>query len=84
MKHLYRSSKNKVWEGILGGFGQYFNVDPTIIRVFFVLFVMLTGILPGVIAYIIAIFIMPRQSQSSNFDYKDVQSDHVEDIVSKK
>ena len=59
MKHLYRSRTNRLWEGILGGFGEYFNVDPTVLRVFFVVFVIITGIFPGVIAYLIAIFIIP-------------------------
>lgn len=61
MKKLYRSKTNKVWDGVLGGFGEYFAVDPTLLRVLFVLFVICTGIFPGVIAYIIAIFIIPQQ-----------------------
>ena len=60
MKHLYRSQTNKTWEGILGGFGEYFDIDPVLLRVLFVLLVIVTGIFPGVIAYIIAIFIIPK------------------------
>lgn len=59
MKQLYRSETNKVWKGVLGGFGEYFDIDPTLLRVLFVVFVLATGFFPGVIAYIIAMFIMP-------------------------
>lgn len=60
MKHLYKSSTNKTWEGIIGGFGEYFGVDATLLRVLFLVFVVCTGIFPGVIIYIIAIFIIPK------------------------
>jgi len=59
MKKLYRSKENKVWKGVLGGFGEYYNTDPTLLRVLFVIFVIVTGIFPGVLAYIIAIFMIP-------------------------
>jgi len=65
MKKLYRSQDNKVWEGILGGFGEYYDIDPTILRVFFLIFVICTGIFPGVLAYILAIFIIPRTPSTS-------------------
>lgn len=60
MKKLYRSRENRVWKGVLGGFGEYFNIDPVLLRVIFILFVLISGIFPGVIAYIIAIFIVPE------------------------
>ena len=59
MKKLYRSKENKVWKGVLGGFGEYYNIDPTLLRVLFVIFVIVTGIFPGALAYIIAIFMIP-------------------------
>lgn len=61
MKKLYRSKENKVWKGILGGLGEYFNVDPVLLRVVFIFFVLITGFFPGVLAYIIAIFIIPTK-----------------------
>ena len=60
-KRLYRSKKNKVFAGICGGVGEYFNVDPALIRLIWVLVVIFTGFFPGVIAYIIAIFIVPEK-----------------------
>lgn len=60
MKHLYRSQENKTFLGILGGLGEYWDIDPVILRVFFVVGVLLTGIVPLVVAYFIASFIMPK------------------------
>ena len=61
VKRLYRSGKNKVFAGICGGVGEYFNVDPALIRLIWVLVVIFTGFFPGVLAYIIAIFIVPEK-----------------------
>lgn len=60
-KKLYKSNTNRVWTGIIGGFGEYFNVDPTVLRVIFMFFVLVTGFFPGVFAYIIAIFLIPEK-----------------------
>lgn len=65
MKNLYRSTTNVVWKGVLGGFGEYFSVDPTLLRVLFVVLVLMTGLFPGVIAYLIAIHLMPIAPGSS-------------------
>jgi phage shock protein PspC (stress-responsive transcriptional regulator) len=61
-KRLYRSKKNKVFAGICGGVGEYFNLDPALIRLIWVLVVIFTGFFPGVLAYIIAIFIVPEKN----------------------
>lgn len=61
MKKLYRSEENRIWKGVIGGFGEYFNIDPVLIRIVFVFFVLATGIVPGVLTYIIAIFVIPKK-----------------------
>lgn len=61
-KRLYRSRKNKVLAGICGGLGEYFNVDPVALRLAWLLVVIFTGFFPGVIAYILAIFIIPLET----------------------
>jgi phage shock protein C len=58
-KHLFRSEKNRFFAGICGGFGEYFNIDPVILRIVWLLVVIFTGFVPGVLAYVIAIFIIP-------------------------
>ncbi|KPJ55154.1 hypothetical protein AMJ47_01400 [Parcubacteria bacterium DG_72] len=61
MKRLYRSEKNKVFAGIIGGIGEYFEVDPVILRILWLLIVVFTGFFPGLLAYIIAIFLVPKK-----------------------
>lgn len=63
-KKLYRSSENKIVAGILGGVAEYFDIDPTLLRLAFVLLVVITGFFPGVVLYIIAIFIVPPKPKT--------------------
>ncbi|MDH4222087.1 MAG: PspC domain-containing protein [candidate division Zixibacteria bacterium] len=57
-KKLYRSTKNSMIAGVCGGLGEYFNVDPTIVRLLTILLIFADGV--GVILYIIAWIIVPR------------------------
>ena len=59
MKKLYRSS-NKMLGGVCAGIGEYLNVDPTIVRILWVLFG-LTGL--GVLAYIAAWVLVPTKKR---------------------
>ena len=61
IKRLYRSKDNRVIAGILGGIGKYLNVDPVVIRVAFVALTVFTGIVPGIIFYIVALLIVPEK-----------------------
>jgi len=60
-KHLYRSDVDKRLAGVCGGISEYFDVDSTLIRLAWILITILTGIIPGVLAYIIAAIIIPRK-----------------------
>ena len=58
-KRVYRTRKpDKIIGGVCGGIGEYFNVDPTFIRLLWVLFTFAYG--SGVLAYIIAWIIIPE------------------------
>ena len=57
-KKLYRSNANKMICGVCGGVAEYINIDPTVVRLLWVVFG-ITGF--GVLAYIIAAIIMPVQ-----------------------
>lgn len=52
MKKLYRSKDSKMIAGICGGLGEYFNIDPIIFRILFVI-LLLPGGLPGFLPYVI-------------------------------
>jgi phage shock protein C len=57
MKRLYRSPNQKMIAGVCGGVAEYFNVDPTIVRLAWVLFGFAAG--SGILAYIVAWIIVP-------------------------
>lgn len=57
-KRLYRSSTNYMLAGVCGGIAEYFNIDPTLIRLAWVLFCALGG--SGILAYIVAAIIIPK------------------------
>ena len=57
-KRLYRSSTNCMLAGVCGGVAEYFNIDPTLVRLAWVLFSALGG--SGVLAYIVAAIIIPK------------------------
>ena len=57
-KRLYKSNRNKMIDGVCGGIAEYFDTDPTLVRL---AVVVLTCIgFSGVLAYIIAAIIIPR------------------------
>ena len=56
-KKLYKSN-NKMIDGVCAGIGEYFDVDPTLVRLGFVVFSCLGG--SGLLIYIVAAIIMPR------------------------
>ena len=57
-KRLYRSSKERILGGVCGGIAEYLNVDPTLVRLFWVLFTLAAG--SGLLVYILAWLIIPR------------------------
>lgn len=59
-KRLYRSKSNKVFAGICGGLGEYLNMDPVILRLIWLLVAIFTGLVPGLVAYILSVFIIPK------------------------
>ena len=60
-KRLYRIEEgSKLW-GVCGGVAEYFDLDPTLVRLGWVLFVALGG--SGILAYIIAALVIPKKSE---------------------
>ena len=58
-KKLYRSRKQRWIGGVCGGIGNYFDLDPTLIRALFVLFTLIFG--SGLLFYIILWIIIPAE-----------------------
>ncbi len=61
-KRLYKSNRSKMLCGVCGGIAEYFNADPTLVRLAWVLFCALGGC--GIIAYIIAAIIIPSNPEN--------------------
>jgi len=61
MQKIYRSQEDKIIGGVCGGIGEYFNIDPIIVRVIFVLSVLFGG--SGLILYLILWLVFPKGSK---------------------
>jgi phage shock protein C len=72
MKRLYRSRTNRVLAGICGGLGEYLRIDPTIMRVIFLILLFATGIFPFSLFYMVAIFVIPTRPDSGMI-YEDAR-----------
>jgi phage shock protein C len=60
-KSLYRSNTNRMLAGVCAGLADYMNMDPTVMRLIFVLLFFVTG--PGVLlAYFIMALIVPNEA----------------------
>lgn len=62
MKKLYLS-KDKKLAGVCGGVAEYYDTDPTLIRLAWIVITIVTGVVPGLIAYIVAAIVMPQQPE---------------------
>ncbi len=59
MKRLFRSTADRRIAGVCGGIGEYFGIDPTMVRIGWVVFCLLGG--SGVLAYILCALIIPEE-----------------------
>ena len=57
-KRLYKSRDNRMLAGVCGGVADYFSIDPTLVRLGWILFCALGG--SGILAYIIAAIVIPE------------------------
>ena len=57
-RKLYKSNQNKMIAGVCGGLGEFFDVDPTLIRLLWVIFALAAG--SGLLVYIASVIIIPE------------------------
>ena len=74
IKRLYRSRNDRMFAGVAGGLGEYFDIDPTIVRILFVLSVFF-GVGAGLLVYFILMLVVPEEP---------LASDAVVDVASEK
>ena len=59
MKKVYRSKENRMVCGVCGGIAEYFNIDPTLVRLAWVIFTC-ASFGAGILAYIISSIVIPK------------------------
>ena len=60
-KRLYKIEEGKKLCGVCGGIAEYFDIDPTIVRLLWILLIFCVG--TGILAYLVAAIIMPKKSE---------------------
>lgn len=60
-KRLYRSRTDSMLAGVCGGIAEYFDLDPTLIRLAYVVLSVLSAAFPGVLVYIILWIVIPER-----------------------
>ncbi len=61
MKKLHKSNDSKVASGVFGGVGEWMEVSPGILRFAYIIVAILTGVLPAIMLYLIAHFLIPKK-----------------------
>jgi len=65
MKQLYRSIQERMLGGVCGGLGKYFDIDPTVIRFFWVVVTVLSAG-TGILVYLLAWIIIPEEETAGD------------------
>lgn len=76
-KRLYRSRTDRMIWGVCGGLAKYFDIDPTIIRIIFVVLIFANGL--GILAYIILAIVVPLEGSKAT-EPKDAIKENVAEI----
>ncbi|MCD8509753.1 MAG: PspC domain-containing protein [Bacillus sp. (in: Bacteria)] len=63
MNRLYRSVDDRKIAGVCGGLAKYFNIDPTIVRILVVIIWIMSVGFPVILAYLIAVFVIPNETE---------------------
>ncbi len=75
-KKLTKSRSNIVISGVLGGLGEYLNLDPTILRVIFIILTFFSAGIPTIPLYIILMLVMPSERGGTSSGSDRYQSYH--------
>lgn len=80
-KQLYRSESNRMIGGVAGGLGEYFDIDPTLVRLAFILLTLSGG--SGVLLYVVLWIIIPTQSSGQQAATHDTMKDNAKEVEAK-
>ena len=62
-RQLRRSRSDRVIAGVVGGIARYFDFDPTLARVLYVILSVISAAFPGILVYIILWLLMPQEGE---------------------
>lgn len=62
-KILRRSSSDRIIAGVCGGIARYFDLDPTIVRVLYVVVSFFSAAFPGALLYLVLMLVMPSDDE---------------------
>lgn len=62
-KRLYRSKRNRMLFGVCGGLAEYFNVDPTLVRILFII-LLLGSVGTAILLYLLLAIVMPEEPEN--------------------
>jgi phage shock protein PspC (stress-responsive transcriptional regulator) len=65
-------STNKILAGVCGGIAEYFDIDPTLVRILYAALTFFSAAFPGLILYIIMMLIMPEKDKNDNIQDAEV------------
>ena len=60
-RRLTRSNRNKMIAGVCGGIAEYLDMDPTLVRVLYILVSILSAAFPGILVYIVLWIVIPEE-----------------------
>lgn len=63
---LRRSREHRMIGGVIGGFADYFDRDPTLLRVLYVVFSILSAAFPGILVYLLLWLIIPERGREDS------------------
>lgn len=61
-----KCSADKKWMGVCGGLAEYFGVDVTILRILCAILIICTGLVPGLITYLIIALVMSKNNSTNS------------------
>ena len=76
-KKLYRSRESRIIGGVCGGLGEYLGIDPTAIRLIYILLALWFG--SGILAYIILLILVPEEPATTVNDNQE--ANHQEPVL---
>ncbi len=65
-KRLFRSRKERKLLGVMGGMAEYTGLDPSFLRLVYLFFTVVTGIVPGVLLYLAMAWIVPLEGKEGS------------------